>query len=79
MILTPMERRERILELIASDEECRKMTTSLEDAKQRFEQHVSALPEDARQPLWEYPGMGYFLHNRVLKLICESMRFPDED
>ncbi|MBR3972486.1 MAG: hypothetical protein IKJ99_00880 [Oscillospiraceae bacterium] len=79
MNLTPIERRERIRELIASDEECRKMTASLEEAKQRFEQYVSTLPAETRQLLWECPGMAYFLHNRILKLMCDAMRFPDED
>ena len=79
MNLTPMERRERIQGILESDEECCKMTKSLEDAKERFEQYVSTLPEETRQLLWEYPGMAYFLHNRILNMICTSMKFPDEE
>ena len=79
MNLTPMERRERIQEILESDEECRRMMESLDNAKGKFEQYVSPLPEETRQLLWEYPGMAYFLHNRILNMICISMKFPDEE
>ena len=79
MNLTPMERRERIREMVESDEECRRMLDSLDNAKRKFEQYVSTLPEETRQLLWEYPGMAYFLHNRILKIVCESMGFLDEE
>jgi len=79
MNLTPMDRRERIREMIASDEECCKMIKSLEAAKERFEQYAGALPEETRQLLWEYPGMACFLHNRILKIVCDSMKFSDEE
>lgn len=78
MNYTPMQRRERIQEIMESDAECRRMMNSLDDAKREFEQYVSNLPEEVRSMLWEYPGMAYFLHNRILNLTCAAMRFPDE-
>ena len=79
MKLTPLERRNRIYEMLDSDPECAKMKAEYESARSRFTKLTDRLPERLRNLLWTYPGMGYFLHHRTLNLICEHMKFPDEE
>lgn len=79
MKLTPQQRRNRIMELARKDEEYRHMMEEYGPAKTRFEKFVDKLPLPVRNLLWSYPGMGYLLHGRILTLVCEHMRFPDED
>lgn len=77
-MLTPMERRKRIFELAEADEEYRKIRAELERAEKYFEAFTLTLPEQQRNLLRSCPGMEYFLHHRLLTLICETMTFPDE-
>ena len=79
MKLTPLQRRQRILELVREDREYAEMRREYESAKSRFEKFVEKFPMPIRNLLWSYPGMGYLLHNRILTAICENMQFPDED
>ena len=79
MKLTPQQRRERIMELARADAEFQKMFRDYEPAKERFEKLVDKFPLPLRNLLWSYPGMGYFLHGRMLTIICEHMKFEDED
>ena len=79
MKLTPMERRNRIYEMLESDPEYAKMKAEYESAKGRFTQLTDRLPKKLRNLLWTYPGMGYFLHHRMLNFICEHMKFRDEE
>lgn len=78
MNMTPMERRSRIYEIAEADEEYGQMLAEYEAAKDRFERFVNRLPRKLRNLLWSYPGMGYFLHHRMLTIICKNMIFPDE-
>ena len=79
MKLTPEQRRSKIYELAESNEEYRKIMQELTSAKKAFELYTDPLPEDLRNLLWSYPGMGYFMHHRLLTMICETMRFPEEE
>ena len=79
MNMTPEQRRERIYEMAKSDSECCKMYEEFAQAKARFTKLTDLLPKRTRNLLWSYPGMGYFLHHRILTLICLHMKFSDEE
>lgn len=79
MQLTPEQRRQRIYELLASDAEYCKMKAEYEPGRAWFEKNVGRLPKRLRNRFWTYPGLGYFMHHRMLTLICRNMKFGDED
>ena len=79
MKLTPEERRCRIYELMEMDVEYSRMKTEYEHGKTWFEKHVSKFPKMLRNKFWSYPGMGYFIHHRMLTIICRNMKFIDEE
>lgn len=79
MKLTPEERRQRMDEIASQDENWKKMMEEYLPAKKRFTKFVDRLPKPLRELLWRYPGMGYFLHHRMLNLVAEHMRFEDEE
>ena len=79
MKLTPEQRRSKIYELAETNEEYHKIMQELSSAKKAFESYTDSLPEDQRNLLWSYPGMGYFMHHRLFTWICETMRFPEEE
>lgn len=79
MKLTPDERRQRIYEMAQKDREYCGIQAEYEPGKAWFEKNVDRLPKKLRSRLWTYPGMGYFLHHRMLTLICQNMKFADEE
>lgn len=79
MKLTPLERRARIYSMAEADPDYTKMKAEYEPAKTWFEKVVGRLPKKLRNRLFTYPGMGYFMHHRMLTIICENMKFCDED
>ena len=79
MILTPEQRLDRIYQLAETDAEYRKMKAEYEPGKAWFEKTMGRLPEKLRNRVWAYPGMGYFMHHRMLILICRNMKFVDEE
>lgn len=76
--MDPVERRKRIDEMAQADAGFRRAREEYDRAKALFDQFALSLPEDQRNLLQAYPGMGYFLHHKMLNLICEHMRFEDE-
>ena len=79
MSLTPNERRQRIDQLAQADAEYRKMRSEYDLAKQRFTKLTDHLPRKLRNLLWSCPGMFYLMHHRMLTLICQNMKFYDEE
>ena len=79
MKMTPEQRRKRIYELAEADSEYRKIYAEFEPAKDRFTKLTNLLPKRTRNLLWSYPGLGYFLHHRMLTVICQYMKFSDEE
>ena len=79
MKLTPHERRMRICELCDGDERIQQMRVYFEPAMKFFDRFTRWLPFPLRNRLREYPGMGRFIHGRMLTLICENMKFMDEE
>ena len=79
MKLTPTQRRVRINALVRENNECKKLLDEYTSAQERFTRLTDRLPQPVRNMLWRFPGAGYFLHHRILALVCESMRFEDED
>lgn len=73
-----MERRKKIYELARDDEEYRRIKAEYDRAKVLFDRFTLTLPEDQRNLLQSFPGMGHFLYHRMLSIICENMRFEDE-
>ncbi|HBK26471.1 MAG TPA: hypothetical protein DDY90_07115, partial [Clostridiales bacterium] len=72
--LTPEQRRFRIYGIAETDERYRKAKEYLDSAQNRFARFTDKLPGF----LWTYPGMLFFMHHRLLAVICEHMIFPDE-
>lgn len=79
MNMTPLQRRERIQQIAGADEEFRKMKASWEQAREAFDTFTDTLPASQRNLLQEYPGMGYLLYHRLLTVVCQHMRFPEEN
>lgn len=79
MKLTSADRLLRVLELAEADEEYQKMKAIYTPGKGWFEKVVNRLPRRLRDKFRTYPYMGYLMHNRVLLLVCEHMKFQDED
>ena len=77
-MMTPMERRKRIEELTKTDEEYQKIKEEYKRARQLFDAFTLTLPEKDRNLLQTLPGMGCFLHSRMISLITENMVFPEE-
>lgn len=78
MRLTPLERRKRIQDLLGQDPKCSRMMAGYMQARDAFTRYTDGLPEKERDFLWRFPGEGYFLHQNILNLLCEYMRFEDE-
>lgn len=78
MLLTPQQRRKRLDELIRQDPDCRTLLTEYHAANQAFTKATDRKPRKTQELLWSLPGAGYFLHHRILALVCKHMRFEDE-
>ena len=76
---TPDERRWHIYKLAEQDEKYRTIKKEYDAGKVWFEKVTNKLPRKLSNKLWVYPGMGYFMHHRMLTLICENMKFIDEE
>ena len=79
MELNPLDRRFKIYQLMEADTEFCLIKEVCAEAEAVFTGVTERFPEDIRNTLWNYPGMGYLLHSRMLTIICEHMKFEDED
>ena len=79
MKLTPDQRRQRLLKLMAENPEYQRMRASFDPAKAWFDKFTAHLPGFLRNRLREYPGMFYFIHQRTIDTVCREMKFLDED
>ena len=79
MKLTPDQRRQRIYEMMENNEEFRRIRAELDPAEARFRKFADRLPQVLRSRLCEYPGMQYFMYQRILDAVCRTMKFPDEE
>ena len=79
MKLTPDQRRQRLFDIMEDNSEYMQIKAATERAKARFQKLTAWLPPKLRNHLREYPGMFYFLHQRMIDTVCQQMRFPDED
>ena len=79
MKLTPTERRERILRLAEADAEYCQIHSEANSAEIHFSKLTDCLSDELRIFLWNYPGSLYFMHHRILSLICQNMKFIDEE
>lgn len=77
--MTDLERRTRIYELCEQNEDYRAWKGQYDAAYQKFTKFADKLPFKFRNFLWTLPTCGYFVHHRMLNVICEEMRFPDEE
>ena len=77
--MTDLERRKRIHELCQENEDYRIRKALYDEAHKKFTAFTDKLPPKFRNFLWSVPGTGYFVHHRMLDIICEAMRFPDEE
>ena len=79
MKLTPDQRRQRLLQMMEDDPGFSRITASFLPATARFDSFTARLPRKLCNRLREYPGMFYFLYQRLIDTVCQHMRFPDED
>ena len=79
MKLTPDQRRKRIYEMMAENQDFVRMQEAYTPAKAWFDKFTAWLPSPLRNRLREYPGMMYFMHSRTIDIICKQMKFQDED
>ena len=79
VVLTPEQRRARIHAMAEADPDYIRMKAEYEPGKKWFENVVGRLPRKLRNRLFIYPGMGYFMHHKMLNIICDNMKFCDED
>ena len=79
MKLTPAQRRERIRRMADSDPEIRKMKKEYDEGREWFEKATASMTPECHSKWWNFPGMAHFIHHRLLTLICENMKFNDED
>lgn len=52
--------------------------SSMEAAEEDFEAFAGSQPEEIRNMLWCYAGGAKMMHQRLMNLVCQNMRFPDE-
>ena len=76
--MTDLERRKRIYEICEQNEDFRAWKKEYDRAHRKFTSFTDKLPQKLRSFLWSVPGTGYFVHHRMLNVICEEMRFPEE-
>ena len=76
--MTELERRKRILEICEQNEDYMAWKAEYDRAQKKFTVFTDKLPVRLRNFLWSVPVTGYFLHHRMLNVICEVMRFPEE-
>jgi hypothetical protein len=77
-MMTEMERRKRLLELVEADERCGEMLRECVSARADLEEYTKGLPKEQQEFLWHYPGAMYYLFHWTLNLVCKHMRFGDE-
>lgn len=78
MKYTPEERRRKINVLIHQDRDCFHMDNEFWTEKEEFEKFVDKLPGFVRDRRNGYPTMCYMYHQRIMTLVCDQMRFPEE-
>ena len=78
MRLTPLERRKRIWDMAQADPEIQKMYKECEQAREWLVRATKWMPPGLHSKWWCFPGMSYLIHQRTIRLICENMRFDDE-
>ena len=78
MKLTPLERRKRIWNMVQADAEIQKMNREYEKGREWFVKATKWMPSRLHTKWWNFPGMSYFIHQRTITLICENMKFQDE-
>ena len=76
---TAEQRRQRIHELAEQDTQYRQMQAEYHAGKAWFDWITGFLPRNLRNRFWQYPGTEYFMHHRILTIICNHMKFIDED
>ena len=79
MKLTPAQRRERLHQMAEGDPEIRRMKKEYDEGRAWFEQATASMSPKRHSQWWTFPGMAHFIHHRLLTLICENMKFNDED
>ena len=76
--MTDLERRKRIYEICEQNEDYRGWKEEYDRVHRKFTAFTDKMPLKIRNFLWSVPGTGYFLHHRMLNVICQEMRFPEE-
>lgn len=51
---------------------------SMEASEADFEAYANIQPAEIRNMLWCYAGGAKMMHQRLMNLVCQNMRFPDE-
>lgn len=78
MKYTPQERMKRLMELEEADEDCTGARAEIGPAAAMLADYTDTLPKEVGSRLWAYSTALRIYHSRVLELVCEQMRFPEE-
>lgn len=79
MTYTPEQRRKKLCGLIAQDRDCAKLEKEYWTEHEKFARFTDKLPRWIRERLLGYPTLCYDYHQRIITLLCEELRFPEED
>ena len=74
-----LQRRARIMRMLEADPKAKQMLEEYRAGRRWFERATGWMPPGLHSKWWYFPGMAYLIHNRMLTLICENMKFIDED
>ena len=78
MTYTPEQRRAKLADLIAWDADAHNLEQEFRAEKRKYERFVDRLPLFLRNRLYGYPTMCYLYHQRVITLLLEQLRYPEE-
>ena len=78
MTYTPEQRREKLNEMILLDADAHNFEREFWEEKKKYDRFVNRLPLFLRNLLFGYPTMCYLYHQRVITLLLENLRFPEE-
>ena len=78
MKMNPEERREKLKELLKQDKDGVALEAEYMAARSQFERIVFRFPKFLRNKLCAFPTLGHLYHQRIITLMAEQMRFPEE-
>ncbi len=76
--MTTDEREKRLVEIAEKDISYQTWLKTMTASEAEFERYADNQPQEIRNMLWAYAGSAKMIHQRLMNLVCENMRFPGE-